>query len=144
MSKKFKIIIILLIAVLVIPKDTDATTLQEYEDQVEKYQNELNDKNSQISASKKELEEVQWIPDQIFHEEEHGKSKDSFGEEDCNLQGDQETQEQNQVLCSGQDIYKEVRKDILLQMVAEESRESEIKQQRQGIWKCKDELTPKS
>ena len=59
MMKKVKIVLVLLIAILVIPQTTKATTLQEYEDQVEKYQNELSDKNNQISASKKELEEVQ-------------------------------------------------------------------------------------
>ena len=59
MMKKSKIVLVLLIAILVIPQTTKATTLQEYEDQVEKYQNELSDKNNQISASKKELEEVQ-------------------------------------------------------------------------------------
>ena len=59
MMKKSKIVLVLLIAILVIPQTTRATTLQEYEDQVEKYQNELSDKNNQISASKKELEEVQ-------------------------------------------------------------------------------------
>lgn len=59
MMKKVKIVLVLLIAILIIPQTTKATTLQEYEDQVEKYQNELSDKNNQISASKKELEEVQ-------------------------------------------------------------------------------------
>ena len=57
MMKKIKVLIVLLITILLIPQTTNATTLQEYEDQVVKYHNELNDKNNQISASKKELEE---------------------------------------------------------------------------------------
>ena len=58
MKKVVKILIILLTISIIIPQTVSATTLQEYEDQLEKYQNELNDKNSQIAVSKKELEEV--------------------------------------------------------------------------------------
>ena len=51
--------IIILTLLILLPKSANATTLQEYEDQLNKYQNELNDKNDKINASKKELEEVQ-------------------------------------------------------------------------------------
>ena len=57
-----KIICPLLIVILIltiIPINTNATTLREFEEQVNKYQNELNDKNNEITASKKQLEEVQ-------------------------------------------------------------------------------------
>lgn len=58
MMKKVSIILIIVMLML-IPQYAFATTLQEYEDQLNKYQSELNDKNTQIAASKKELEEVQ-------------------------------------------------------------------------------------
>lgn len=51
-------IIVVLISVIALPIDTQATTLKEYENQVVKYSKELNDKNSQISQSKKELDEI--------------------------------------------------------------------------------------
>ena len=53
-----KIICPLLIVILIltiIPINTNATTLREFEEQVNKYQNELNDKNNEITASKKQL-----------------------------------------------------------------------------------------
>ncbi len=60
MMKKIRIILlVVLLLVVLIPSNTSATTLQEYEDQLNKYQNELNDNNNKIAASKKELEEVQ-------------------------------------------------------------------------------------
>lgn len=51
-------IIVVLISVIALPIDTQATTLKEYEDQVLKYSKELNDKNSQIIQSKKELDDI--------------------------------------------------------------------------------------
>ena len=53
------IVLILILSISVLPINTKASTLREFEEQVTKYQNELNDKNSQIAVSKKELEEVQ-------------------------------------------------------------------------------------
>lgn len=59
LNKISYIIILVLLTVLILPINTYATTLREFEDQVNKYQNELNDKNASIAMSKKELEEVQ-------------------------------------------------------------------------------------
>lgn len=56
---KKKHILIILLALILIPTKVGATTLREYEDQVTKYTNELNDKNSQIAQSKEELQEIQ-------------------------------------------------------------------------------------
>lgn len=52
-------ILTILVSLIALPIDTQATTLQEYEDQVSKYKNELNDKNNQISQSKQELKDIQ-------------------------------------------------------------------------------------
>lgn len=51
-------IFMVLVSVIALPIDTQATTLKEYEDQVTKYSKELNDKNSQINQSKKELDDI--------------------------------------------------------------------------------------
>lgn len=60
MIKKFWTIIFILILIIpLIPRDVQATTLREYEEALEKYKNDLDSTNYQISVNKKELEELQ-------------------------------------------------------------------------------------
>ncbi len=63
MMKKKRIIPILLIAIILgnifAPTQVEATTLREYEELLEKYKNELDSTNNQISISKQELERIQ-------------------------------------------------------------------------------------
>jgi len=60
MIKKCWITIFILILIIpIIPKEVHATTLREYEEALEKYKNDLDSTNYQISVNKKELEEIQ-------------------------------------------------------------------------------------
>ena len=52
------IIAIILLVNIFIPYKANATTLREYQALLEKYRNELNDTNSQISISQEKLNEV--------------------------------------------------------------------------------------
>lgn len=52
------IIVVILMNLIIIPVNTSATTLKEYEDQVAKYTAELNDKKNQIAQSEKEIANI--------------------------------------------------------------------------------------
>ncbi|MBQ8131882.1 MAG: peptidoglycan DD-metalloendopeptidase family protein [Bacilli bacterium] len=58
-KRLISILTIVLVSVLILPIDTKAITLREYEDKVNQYTKELNDKNNDIAISKKKLEEIQ-------------------------------------------------------------------------------------
>ena len=71
MKKIYKVITLLIITIALFPLNIFATTLQEFEDQLTKYQSELEDKNNQISVSKKEFKRMkdkdvkEWIEDEF-------------------------------------------------------------------------------
>ena len=58
MNKKVLLFILLILTVIIIPKDTYAVTLKEYEDAVEKYTKELQEKEAKIAKGKEEIEQV--------------------------------------------------------------------------------------
>lgn len=58
MNKGKKFILSLILLLLIIPIKTNATTLKEYEDLVEKYTKELQEKEAKIAKGKEEIEEV--------------------------------------------------------------------------------------
>ena len=59
MKKYFKLLLIAIIcSILIIPNNTNATTLKEYEDLVAKYTKELQEKEAKIAKGKEEIEQV--------------------------------------------------------------------------------------
>lgn len=59
MRKYFKVLLVAVIAsVIIIPSNTNATTLKEYEDLVAKYTKELQEKEAKIAKGKEEIEQV--------------------------------------------------------------------------------------
>ena len=55
---KIILLLILILTIIIIPKDTYAVTLKEYEDNVEKYTKELKEKEAKIARGKEEIEKV--------------------------------------------------------------------------------------
>jgi len=58
MNKKVLLFILLILTVIIIPKDTYAVTLKEYEDAVAKYTKELQEKEAKIAKGKEEIAQV--------------------------------------------------------------------------------------
>ena len=58
MKKSKLLILIILLSIILIPKNTFAVTLKEYEDNVAKYTKELQEKEAKIARGKEEIEKV--------------------------------------------------------------------------------------
>ena len=56
--KYFKRILFLLLIIVLIPKNVNATTLKEYEDQVKKYTAELQEKQAKLAKNDQEIAQI--------------------------------------------------------------------------------------
>ena len=59
MKKTSSILLLLLLTVFLVPINTEAKTLKELEDEVNKFTSELESKNNQIAANDAEVAEIE-------------------------------------------------------------------------------------
>ena len=101
--KKSKIILlaILILTIIIIPKDTKAVTLKEYEDAVEKYTKELKEKEAKIARGKEEIEKVKKnIAETEGKIEEAEKEIERLQQEieECNIKIEQKNNESKKIM----------------------------------------------